>query len=201
MTPLETFISAELGAGSSIGWFGLSADPPTIAHATIITEVLKSGLVQNVIVFPAGKLPYKTFLASREHRMKMTELWARSAKFPETVHVSFFDMQRKEAFTWINLLEHVTRLSPDLAHHFIIGGDQYQRMKSSWVRGEELFEKASFIIIPREGHGIDKPFSSRHHVLPISPLKSSSTQVRTGDLSMVQSEIAEYIKKHHLYGF
>lgn len=201
MPPLETFIGQELGHIKTLGWFGFSADPPTVAHATILKEVLKSELVQIVIVFPAGKLSYKTFSASRENRMKMTELWACAANLPKTVHVSSFDMKRKKAFAWIDLLEHVTSLAPELKHFFIIGSDQYQDIKKTWIRGSELFEQGSFIIVPRESFSLEKNLPARHYRLPITPLKSSSTQVRSGDLSIVHGELAEYIKKHHLYGF
>lgn len=159
------------------GWFGFSADPPTLAHRKVIEYALGTGLVEKVIVFPAGPLKYKKFQASTEERLEMTKIFAMD--FPDQVIVEDFDLRRETAMTWFDLWQEIIRTFPEKKHYLILGSDQYDAMEKTWYRGEELKKIAKFMMVPR--------------------MSGSSTEARAGDFSQLSESIQEYIRHHHVY--
>jgi len=200
VTTLEKFIGASLKGSTRIAWFGLAADPPTLAHRAIVDAVLGSGLAQKIVVFPAGKLPYKDFTASDWQRTEMIELWKASAEFGDEVVISRFDLLRKQAITWYDLWNKLQELTPQFTHFLVVGSDQYTEIPLSWHKGRELMKQASFIILPRKGFPSTTPYNDRHTLLPIEPLEISSTSARTGDLSVVDEKVKASILEQRLYG-
>lgn len=198
MKPLEQFIGSKLGNMQTLGWFGFSADPPTLAHRAVVDAALGSGLVQKVVAFPAGKLPYKDFSASDWQRAEMTEFWARSAEWEDEVILSRFDLQREEAITWVELWKKIKSLGRSIKHHFIVGSDQYSHIAKHWHRGQELLERANFIIVPREGYPT-ATVPKHHHLLSVPAIPGSSTAIRQGDLEQVDAMVKAYIIDNQLY--
>src|SRR5690606_38164550 len=134
---LEKFIGQSLNGATKLAWFGFSADPPTLAHRMIVDAVLGSGLVEKVIVFAAGRLPYKTFHASDWQRTDMVELWKSAAEFGDEVIMSRFDLLRDTAMNWYDLWNTLQERSGKLRHFLVVGSDQYQEIPRSWTRGKE----------------------------------------------------------------
>lgn len=195
---LEKFIGVNLKKCKSLGWFGLTADPPSLAHRAVVDAVLGSGLVDKVIVFPSGKLDYKSFVASDWQRAEMSELWIAAAEFADEVVLSRFDMLRDKSITWITLWKKITELAPSINHYLILGSDQYQEIPLSWNKGEELLEYANFIVVPRKGFELKK-LSPNHHLLDVEPIEGSSTEFRKGDISLVDEQVKKYILENELY--
>ncbi len=164
----------------AVAWFGLGSDPPTLGHRHVIEEVLKSGLFNTVIVFPAGKLPYKKFRASDEERLVMLKLWKKAAKFGKKVIISDFDLRRERAFAWFDLWKIVSKLFAQLDHVFVVGSDQYRSIEKTWVRGKDLLRSAKFFVVERDR-------------------KESSTKARKGELFMVDPLVKAFILKKKLY--
>jgi nicotinic acid mononucleotide adenylyltransferase len=197
-TSLEKFVGVPLSEASRIAWFGFSADPPTLAHRAIIDAVMGSGIVQKVVVFPAGKLPYKGFKASDWQRMDMVEIWKASADFGDEVVISRFDLLRKEAMSWYELWNSIQKRSVKVQHYLVVGSDQYEEIPRSWDYGKELLKRASFIIVPRKGFDV-LPLYENHLLLPIAPLPGSSTDARNGDFSTVDGKVKAYILEQGIY--
>lgn len=189
----------------SIGWFGFSADPPTIAHQNLVQTSLQ--FVDAVVVFPAGTLPYKQLHASKHHRLAMTKLWQHEAQFEKVaisavssfasseggrgandaagrnpwkrVIVSDFDIWRKSSFQWYPLWKTINSLLPDIKHYFIVGSDQYEQIGKTWFQGKKLLKEAEFLVFERD--------------------TISSSKVRKGDLDQIDPKVRAYLQKHHLY--
>lgn len=198
MTTLEKFIGQPLNEVRNLGWFGFAADPPTLAHRSIVDATLGSGLVEKLVVFPAGKLPYKDFEASDWERWDMTEIWKAASEFGDEIILSRFDMMRPQAMPWIDLWLKLQEISPSIRHFLVVGSDQYQSISISWIHGRELLQKASFLIVPREGFPTS-PVKSQDVLLPIDSLAGSSTNVRKGMRSLVDEKVKAYILEHRLY--
>ncbi len=164
----------------SIAWFGLSADPPTLGHRHVVEEALKSQLFDTVIVFPAGKLPYKKFQASDEERLAMLKLWKKAAGFGKNVILSDFELKRKKANAWIDLWHMVNRLLPGVQHTLVLGSDQFRSIEKKWVKGKDLLGSATFFVVERTR-------------------KESSTKARAGQLSQVDELVKKYILRKKLY--
>jgi|CXWL01.1.fsa_nt_gi nicotinic acid mononucleotide adenylyltransferase len=198
MKSLEHFIDASIGDCKGLGWFGFSADPPTLAHRAVIDAALGSGLVQKIVAFPAGKLPYKLFSASDWQRWDMTELWRRAAEWEDEVVLSRFDLLRSEAMTWIDLWRKITQLAPSVRHSLIVGSDQYGSIGKTWIDGEKLMKSAHFIIVPRAGYPINI-VHEHHHLLTITPIPGASTNIRKGDMKLVDERVRGYIIDNQMY--
>lgn len=198
LNALETFIGGPLGTVTRLGWFGISADPPTLAHRAVVDAVLGSGLIERLIVFPTGNLPYKQFVASEWQRAEMTELWKRAAEFGDEVQISRFDLIGEKAIFWFHLWEKITGLAPHMEHFLVVGSDQYLEVGKSWYRGSELLEKGSFIVVSRKGFPVPNVVE-KSFLLQVPALEGSSTAVRAGDLSRVDERVRDYILEQKLY--
>ena len=197
--PLEIFISSSLSGARRIAWFGLAADPPTLAHRAVVDAVLGSGLVDAVVVFPAAGLDYKEFQASDWQRMEMSELWYKESEFDsQEVILSRFDLLRDKAFLWYELWQKITALAPRLEHYLVLGSDQYLEIPRSWEKGKELLKKAKFIVVPRKGYNL-REVLNKDHLLKIPAIPGSSTEIRTGDWSQLDDSIRSYILENNLY--
>lgn len=195
---LEKLIDASLNKCQSLAWFGFSSDPPTLAHRAVVDAVLGSGVVDKIIVFPAGELDYKSFQTSALQRIEMLELWWNDAEYGSEVILSHFDIQRKRAFKWSDLWQKIFRLSPKIDHYLVVGSDQYSEIIKSWDRGEALLSQAKFIIVPRIGFELDN-IPEHHILLQVDPIPGSSTEVRQGHLGCVDDSVKKYIIEYNLY--
>jgi nicotinate-nucleotide adenylyltransferase len=195
---LEKFLGTKLGQIKKLAWFGFSADPPTLAHRAVIDAVMGSGRVDKVVVFPAGKLPYKDFQATDWQRNDMTEIWTANAEFGDEVILSRFDLNREHAFTWIELWEKIQQMSSRIEHWLVIGSDQYLEIPKTWERGEELLEKANILIVPREGYPVETILDP-HVLLNVKPIPGASTDVRGGNLDLLDEKVREYVLSEGLY--
>lgn len=198
MNSLEKFIGSPLKWIKSLAWFGLAADPPTLAHRAVVDAVMGSGLVDKVIVFAAGKLPYKDFEATEWQRSEMLEIWKAAAEFGEDVVLSRFDMLRDRAFIWYDLWKKINQLSPKIKHYLVVGSDQYLEIPKSWHKGEELLEMANIIVVPREGYELEE-LAYHHILLDVEPIPGSGTDIRSGDLSLLDEKVKAYILEEKLY--
>lgn len=198
MNALSKFVGTDLSGVKSLAWFGLAADPPALAHRFVIDAVLGSGLVDKVLVFGASRLPYKDFEASEWQRSEMLEIWKAAAEFGDEVVLSRFDLLRDLAYTWYDLWKKIQQIAPKIKHYLVVGSDQYLKIPGSWDNGEELLEMANFIVVPREGHELEE-LAYHHVLLDIAAIPGSSTDIRTGDLSLVDERIKAYILEQNLY--
>lgn len=195
---LSRFIGSELGQVKKLAWFGFAADPPTIAHRAVLDAVLGSGMVEKVVVFPAGKLPYKMFTATDWQRNEMTEIWKAAAEFGDEVILSRFDLERDQAITWSELWEKLQQMSSNISHWLVIGSDQYLEIPKSWDRGEELLKQANFLIVPREGYPVE-PQRANHVLLKVPAVPGSSTEVREGNVEFLDEKVKKYVLEEGIY--
>jgi nicotinate (nicotinamide) nucleotide adenylyltransferase len=198
MRALESFLGGSIEGVKRIGWFGISADPPSLAHRTVVDAVLGSGKVDRVVVFPTGNLPYKQFVARAWQRAEMTDLWKAAAAFGDEVQISRFDLIREQAIFWYDLWKTTTQMAPKIQQFLVVGSDQYEGIGKTWHRGNELLEDASFLVAPRKGFPLQS-VSSKSILLNIPPIDGSSTEIRAGDLHLVDERVRAYILGQKLY--
>ncbi len=195
---LSELAAAQLQGMNTIAWFGLAADPPTLAHRTLMDAVLGSGLFQKAVVFPAGKLDYKDFIASDWQRWDMIQIWKSAADYGDDVVLGMFDMLRDQATPWIDLWKEIKSLLPNTQHWLVVGSDQYLQMEENWKDGRRLMMKARIVVVPRDGFPV-KRVLAHHQLINIKPLPGSSTSARLGDLNEVDEKVREYIRSESLY--
>lgn len=196
---LSSFLKQEVDTIPSMGWFGLTADPPTLAHRKMVDAALGSGLVKKIVVFPAAQLPYKSFYASDFQRLDMLVAWHDEAEYTDDVIISRFDIERDTAMLWKDLWKKIDSFRPVVKHYLIVGSDQYLEVKKTWVGGKELYDQARFLIVPREGHEVIGTIPDHHVLLDVEPVEGSSTGVRSGELYDVDDKVRGYIIENELY--
>jgi nicotinic acid mononucleotide adenylyltransferase len=209
-----------------VGWFGFSADPPTLAHECIVRSVLDQNIVDVVVVFVSGRQVGKSYVASDEDRVRMSELgFGRlmdGSDFCDRIILSDFDINGMGAWRWWDLWEFLnhdsldsrismigdssdrlngTDTDRDVEHWLVVGGDQWELMESTWYRGMELKKKGRFVVVPRELSELGFQSSDRVKVLSVQPLSGSSSMVREGRLDLVSIVVRQYILYWKLYGF
>ncbi|MDF2378645.1 MAG: hypothetical protein P1V18_00275 [Candidatus Gracilibacteria bacterium] len=196
---LSSFLRKEIEVVPSLGWFGLASDPPTLAHRKMVDAALGSGLVKKVVVFPAADLPYKSFHATDFQRLDMLGAWKDEAEYTDDVIISHFDIMRDTAMLWKDLWKKISSFKPQVNHYLIVGSDQYLAVKKHWEGGEELYEQAQFLIIPRAGYEITEGVPEYHKLLNVEPVEGSSSGVRSGELYDVDDKVRGYILETGLY--
>lgn len=180
-----------------IGVFGCTADPFTLAHRAIIEEVLKSGLVDKVVVVPTTVTWHRAdkvaWLTDEQRLATVRELLA---DLPG-VEVSDAEIRLKQAAQkskgarlyvaerhFCNqLLDLAAREEPGAELYPVFGQDSYEAMKTwlGWQQTAEL--SVGFIVVKRAGCGSfrEQPGLPVAAVLELPEQKlaeMSATQVR-----------------------
>jgi nicotinate-nucleotide adenylyltransferase len=189
-----------------IAVFGGAFDPPHIGHALIVTSLLNSGLVKQVLVVPSGTREDKRYFAADYHRRGMTELLIRSSLFPQDkVFLSTIELDESSVVGTYELMSRLAELKPDNLYAFVIGGDLVKDLHS-WRHAERLREEVRFLVLQRAGvqPNYPKGFYLQRVIQDVFSSHSSSfvrEVVATGGAlgGLLTSEVARYIKQNGLY--
>lgn len=192
--------------------FGGSFNPPHIGHKKLIELVRDSFSCDEIWLLPSGDRRDKTIEIEPQHRIQMAHLFAQTIQKEDRpkIIVSEHEVKKVNKTATIETLEELSRLYPENEFYLIVSSELVPAIKKTWVRGQELFETARFIIIERPGsHSITEielpPLSTIIH--PNSPLPEMSSTIVRGIreinqlYDVVGFEIGTYIVKNKLYGF
>jgi len=201
-----------------IGIGGSAANPPQLGHRHLVEGLLSSGVFDEIYWIPSGVHHDKEGFIEPDHRVAMTLLtfpsewlWKGKTKF----NIKFNDVYGGNTPT-IEVIENFQKEYPDAEVVWYTGVDSVVpqekyggkcEIEAVWVRGEELYSKYNFVVIPRPGFldpkEIDLPENFR--ILDVPQLNISSTEVRRRIKSgesiegLVTPEVEEYIKRNNLY--
>lgn len=185
-----------------VGLLGGTFDPPHAAHVEMARAALRSELVDEVVVVPAGDPWQKMPGTSAQHRLAMARL--AFADEPYCV-VDAVEVDRVGATYTIDTVE-VLR-SPHLRLHYIIGSDTLA-MLPTWHRISELVALCEFLVVKRPGSVLAAPDIAGLHVqaVPADEMPDASTDLRD-EIARTQERPASvkpavwaYIVEHGLYG-
>lgn len=195
---------------------GSAANPPHVGHLALMESLIHSKLFDVVIWIPSGSHSGKDINIEPDHRVAMTEL-----TFPRilrvrsgaTLIIKYDDIYRSNTST-INRLEKLRSDYPDSEITWYTGADSvipqkkygYQcEMQAIWSRGQELFKKWNFLILPRAGYRQPSGLPNNFQVFNIKLPNVASSRIRKLILTgqpfehLVTAEVAEYIKRFSLY--
>ena len=198
------------------GILGGTFDPIHLAHERIGHAAQEMLGLDEVMVIPTGNSYFKTLhgnVTSAKHRLEMVRL---SIQNDPLFTCSDIEIRRQGyTFTADTLLE-LTRAYPDVKWYFILGADSLAGMKT-WFAPEVICRHAELILATREDQCdqaqlqadmqyMKDRYSAVIHVLPLSDLPVSSSQIRQeiydGMLPhpMLEPAVNRYIAEHGLYG-
>lgn len=187
-----------------IGIFGGSFNPPHKMHENIALNLLEKGVLDKVIFAPTGsKYKYKNNLASEEDRYQMVRLITDKYR---NLEVDDHEMNVSNAYT-IETLDYFKDKYPKDEIYFVCGTDNLTYM-DRWKYGFCILSNYKVLVIKRESDNIDKilerfkEFKDNIIVADIEMKKISSTMIRENVDAyeyLLDKDVFNYIKKHHLY--
>ncbi len=153
--------------------FGGSFDPPHLGHRRIVEAVLALPSIDEVVVVPAWRNPFK----DRSHAPTERRLeWCRRVCAMPGVVVSDYEIrQQRPVRTWETLRALSSEHPLD---HLVIGADNLPSIRD-WYRFEELDRSVTWIVVTRPGCPTDTSILRKSILLPLD-LPVSSTEIRNG---------------------
>lgn len=201
-----------------IGIGGSAANPPQLGHRHMVEGLLGSGRFDEIYWIPSGVRPDKEGFVEPDHRVAMTLLtfptdwlWQGKTKF----HIKFNDVYGGNTPT-VEVIKKFEREFPEAEITWFTGADSVVpqekfggkcEIQAVWIRGEELYNKYNFLVLPRPGYKNPKELilPNNFEVFDEPQLDVTSTEIRRRIRSgepisgLVTKEVEEYIKRNGLY--
>jgi nicotinate-nucleotide adenylyltransferase len=199
-------------AGSRIGVFGSSFNPPTLGHEVLLAEAGWRLNLERTIIVPTGEAWHKATVGSPAGSVRMA--LAEAAFGPvKGLEVSASEVEREGPSYTCDTLEEIQSLNPDSQIFFLAGSDVALGV-GGWHRPERVLELAKFAVAPRSDvarQAVTDVFeslgaSNRLEFFEMPRIGISSTLVRERIASnrpwkhLVPHEVAEMIDNEDLYG-
>lgn len=160
------------------GIYGGSFNPIHNGHIALARQMLDAGLMDEVWFVVSPLNPFKKEkidLLSDNLRLEMTKLALESEPNMMAQDIEFH--LPKPSYTW-QTLKALSEQYPNREFILIVGADNWQ-VFHLWYNYEEIIDKFSIVIYPREGIDIDEEFLPKNVKLLNAQLYPiSSTQVR-----------------------
>lgn len=185
-----------------VGLLGGTFDPPHAAHVEMARAALRSGLVAEVVVVPAGDPWQKAPGTPAADRLAMTRLAFADEPF---CIVDALELGRSGPTYTIDTVRALQ--SPHLRLHYIVGSDTLA-MLPTWHRIDELTALCDFLVVKRPGSLLTPPAIEglRVQAVAAAEMDEASTDLRAEMVqthqrpSAVSEAVWAYILEHSLYG-
>ena len=178
-----------------LGLYGGTFDPIHNGHLHVITQLLHRGVVDRILVIPAGepRLRENAPVASGADRRAMCQLAINDlpAEIRSKVEVNPIEILRMGPSYTIDTVEAVAQAYPDDEIVLIVGTDAAAKL-DQWHRVDELMQMVTLELIQRPG-------SIANIARDIDAIDVSATQVRLHQSDQLSPSVAAYIKEHNLY--
>lgn len=179
---------------SRVGIYGGSFDPIHVGHLHVITQIIERGLVDLLLVIPAGEplLRDSAPIATAQQRRAMCQLALADLpiEVASKVQVNPIEVLRMGPSYAIDTVEAVRHTYPDDTIVLVVGQDAAEKF-DQWHRIDELRNLVEILVIGRPGYagsGFD-----------IAALDLSATSIRQGLSIDVSSSVASFIRENNLY--
>jgi nicotinate-nucleotide adenylyltransferase len=178
-----------------LGLYGGTFDPIHNGHTHVITQLLERGIVDRLIVVPAGepRLRENSPKASGAQRRTMCQLAINDLppEIRSKVEVNPIEILRMGPSYTIDTVEAIAQTYPEDQIILIVGTDAYEKL-DQWHRVDELMKMVTLEVIQRPGVIGDL-------ARDIGAIDVSATQVRLHQSDQLSPSVANYIKEQNLY--
>jgi len=166
----------------AIGLFGGSFDPIHTGHLIFAQAAVNVAGLERIIFIPTAAPPHKRGirLTDIEMRARMVELAI--ADNPR------FELSRVEARRGISYTYRTVRSFSEQGYgkeelHLLIGGDSLEEI-SQWRNPEQIFSRATVLVMPRPGH----------ERIPALPAEAAVVYVTSGSNAISSREIRDLVR-------
>ena len=185
---------------NSIALFGTSADPPTLGHKALLSELTK--IFPKVITW-ASDNPEKKHQIPLLKRTQLLRILVKKISHPKLELVQELSSPRT-----IHTLKKAFEIWPEASFSFVIGSDLAVQIPQ-WLNVKSVLNKSKIAIAIRDGWPISdnqldkiKNLGGEVELLPFKIPGSSSSKFReTPEESLVPSELVPTLIEENLYGF
>ena len=185
---------------NSIALFGTSADPPTLGHQALLSELTK--IFPKVITW-ASDNPDKKHQIPLIKRTELLRILVKNISHPKLELVQELSSPRT-----IHTLKKAFQLWPEATFSFVIGSDLAFQIPK-WLNAKSVLNKTKIAITIRDGWPISdqqleeiKKLGGEVELLPFKiPGSSSSSFREKHQEGLVPSELIPIILEENLYGF
>ncbi len=178
-----------------LGLYGGTFDPIHNGHTHVITQLIERGIVDHLLVVPAGepRLRENSPKATGAQRRTMCQLAINDLppEIRSKVEVNPIEILRMGPSYTIDTVEAVKQAYPDDEIILIVGTDAYEKL-DHWHRVDELMKLVTLEVIQRPGYIGDL-------ARDIDAIDVSATQVRLHQSDQLSPSVAAYIKENNLY--
>ena len=184
---------------------GGTFNPPHIAHLIAAREVGETLALDQVVLVPTARHPFKgDAAASPRDRAAMAEL---AVAGDGALAADRIEVDRGGTSYTVDTLRALREREPGTEWHLVVGADILGEF-DQWREAERIPELAHVVVITRGDAGgrIELPFEGRSTLVPVPAMDVSSTRIRdrvAGGRSIrywVPPAVEAYIRRHGLYG-
>ena len=184
---------------NSIALFGTSADPPTLGHQALLSELTK--VFPKVITW-ASDNPEKKHQIPLIKRTQLLRILVKKISHPNLELIQELSSPRA-----IHTLRKALQLWPEASFTFVIGSDLTVQVPK-WLNAKSILSKAKIAIAIRDGWPVSdiqieeiKRLGGEIELLPFNIPKSSSSKFREKPQErLVPLELVPTLLKENLYG-
>ena len=184
---------------NSIALFGTSADPPTLGHEALLSELTK--IFPKVITW-ASDNPDKKHQIPLLKRTQLLRILVKKISNPKLELVQELSSPRT-----IHTLKKAFQLWPEASFSFVIGSDLAMQVPK-WLNAKSILSKVRIAIAMRDGWPISdqqleeiKKLGGEIELLPFHIPESSSSKFRERPQELlVPQELVPLLLEENLYG-
>ena len=184
---------------NSIALFGTSADPPTLGHEALLSELTK--IFPKVITW-ASDNPDKKHQIPLLKRTQLLRILVKKISHPKLELVQELSSPRT-----IHTLKKAFQLWPEASFSFVIGSDLAMQVPK-WLNAKSILSKVRIAIAIRDGWPISdvqlaeiEKLGGKIEILPFTIPESSSSKFRERPQKiLVPNELVPLLLEENLYG-
>ena len=184
---------------NSIALFGTSADPPTLGHEALLSELTK--IFPKVITW-ASDNPDKKHQIPLLKRTQLLRILVKKISHPKLELVQELSSPRT-----IHTLKKAFQLWPEASFSFVIGSDLAMQVPK-WLNAKSILSKVRIAIAMRDGWPISdvqlakiEKLGGKIEILPFKIPEASSSKFRERPQKvLVPQELVPLLLEENLYG-
>ena len=186
---------------NKIAIFGTSADPPTIAHKSIL-EWLADHF--DLVAVYASNNPFKDHSTNLSERSEMLKLLIKDLNISKNNVI--FCQEISDRYSLNTIKKAREKWGNSAKFYLVIGSDLIDQIHK-WYRIEELLKKVTIMVMPRPNFSITpetlamlKNLGGKYEIAEVNLPAVSSTKYRhENDTDLISQSVKSYIEQKKFY--